>query len=84
MIEADPTMTELRGIQLSDALVITDDPRLDNVCFSNCSGMTVSVDGGWPVGLVMPADSIPYPKPEQTWWSKALKRLCTHLFVRLP
>ena len=60
LIEADPTMTELRGIQLSDALVVT----VVNVCFSNFSGMTVSVDGGSLVGSAMTADSIPFPKSE--------------------
>ena len=64
LIEADPIMTELRGIQLSDALVFTDDQGFADVCFSNVSGMTVSVDGGSPVGSAMPADSIPLPKSE--------------------
>ena len=64
LIEADPIMTELRGIQLSDALVFTDDQGFANVCFSNFSGMTISVDGGSPVGSAMPADSIPFPKSE--------------------
>lgn len=49
-------MTELRGIQLSDALVFTNDRGLANVCFSNFSDLTVSVDGGSPVGSAMPAD----------------------------
>ena len=62
LIEADPAMTELRGIQLSDALVVTIDRGLANVCFSNFSGMTVSVDGGSLVGSAMTADSIPFPK----------------------
>ena len=84
LIEADPIMTELRGIQLSDALVFTDDQGFADVCFSIFSGMTVSVDGGSPVGSAMPADSIPHPKSETNSVEQALRRLCTHLFVRLP
>ena len=57
-------MTKLRGIQLSDALVFTDDRGLANVCFSNFSGMTVTVDCGSPVGSAIPAGSIPFPKSE--------------------
>ena len=76
LIEADPTMTELRVIQLSDALVFINDQGFANVYFLNFSGMTVGVEGGSPVGLAMPADSIPFPK--------SLRRLCTHLFFKLP
>ena len=65
LIEADPTMTELRGIQLSDALVFINDQGFVNVCFSKFSGMTVSVCGGSPVALAMPADSIPFPKSDK-------------------
>ena len=84
LIEADPIMTELRGIQLPDVLVFTNDQGFADVCFSIFSGMTVSVDSGSPVGSAMPADSIPHPKSETNSVEQALRRLCTHLFVRLP
>ena len=54
----------MKGIQLSDAPVVPDEQGLDNVCLTNFSGMTVSVEGDSPVGLAMQADISPPAEPK--------------------
>ena len=64
LVEANPAFTEVKGIQLSDALVVPDEQGLANVCITNLSGMTVCVEGDSVVGLAMQADTVPLPEPE--------------------
>ena len=64
LIGANPAFTEVKGIQLSDALIVPDEQGLANVCLTNFSGMTVSVEGDSPVGLAIQADTSPLTEPE--------------------
>ena len=64
LIGANPAFTEVKGIQLSDALVVPDEQGLANVCLTNFSGMTVSVEGDSPVGLAIQLDTSPPAEPE--------------------
>ena len=64
LFEANSAFTEVKGIQLSDALVVTDEQGLANVCLTTFSGMTLSVDGDSVVALAMQADTVPLAEPE--------------------
>ena len=64
LIETNPAFTEVKGIQLSDALVVPDEQGLANVCFTTLSGMSVSVEGDSIVGLASQGDTVPLAEPE--------------------
>ena len=81
LIEANPTFTEVKGIQLSDALVVPDEQGLANVCLTNFSGMTVTEGGDSVVVLVVQAYTVLPAEPQA---NPVEKESCVHQTTSVP
>ena len=81
LIGANPAFTEVKGIQLSDALIVPDEQGLANVCLTNFSGMTVTEGGDSVVVLVVQAYTVLPAEPQA---NPVEKESCVHQTTSVP